>query len=170
MILVFFVLIFNPHFWLSSAKRPVSSSILSMHSATRADASSAYSTSNSWSGIFLHSLSILRFSSQTTSFNPLSTTDYIQHVSVWTTVGGKVDLLALGEGVVLPPPLMGLGVSAFIAFRKGILSVKLRTELFVKLYSSRLPCTFTWRSLPLNWCACSLQSFFKVTNNQSCTS
>jgi len=38
-----------------------SSSILSMHSATRA-VSSAYSTSNSWSGIFLHSSLVLRFS------------------------------------------------------------------------------------------------------------
>ena len=61
MIFVLFVLIFNPHFWLSSDRRPVSSSILSMHSAIRT-VSSAYSTSNSWSGIFLHSSLILRFS------------------------------------------------------------------------------------------------------------
>jgi len=56
----FLVLFFNSHYWLSSSKRPVSSSILSIHSATRA-VSSAYYTSKSWSGIFLHSSSIFRF-------------------------------------------------------------------------------------------------------------
>jgi len=61
MIFDFFVLIFIPLFWFSSAERPVRSSILSMHSATRA-VSSANSTANTWSGISPRSLLILRFS------------------------------------------------------------------------------------------------------------